>query len=116
MVRAPEGSDRKVRAQALYARLRFGVSESVEVPAKVEAPVRNESPQAPGRFSLAAPLAGHVTTGGDVAIAESPERDTEEFDEAQIYRVGDRVTQSGKRYHIAAVDADGHPTNVEELK
>lgn len=56
--RAPKGSDRRVRALALYARMKFGVNENAEP----EAADENETPQ---------PVATHTFRVGDIATLES---------------------------------------------
>jgi hypothetical protein len=86
--RAPKGSDRQVRAQALYARMKWGVSNPASD--KPEAASKTEPSTAkPAAASVAPPARFHV---GEIAILD------------------------GKQYRVTVVNPDGSVAEADPLK
>ncbi len=79
----------QVRAQALYARMRFGVDEPRETPDA-------DAALPPPRRKSAAPVE---------APAETP---------AQVFKVGEVVSINGERRRILALDSNGRPSEVSD--
>src|SRR5712692_2056121 len=92
--RAPNGSDRQVRAQALYARLKFGVS-----PPDGDEPVERQ-PEAASK-----PPAQTAAPEASAASEVSPER----------FQVGEICRQDGKQYRVTSIDANGQPLTADEV-